>query len=151
MNTSSGHWGRKKICPSHMMRESPRTWGNWCVPESSIQKVDEVSQVRLGYAQRNTPPLLNDDQNKEHVRVLWNHTQKKIGGVSTAKIKFLWSTMTRSVSSVGLCRVKCKKVCVCSALRQDTCAYLYHKGHIDKVMAVCIYFDGSTENGGMGV
>ena len=125
----TGRWGHRKLV----------LW-------ISNSKVDEVSRVR-SVCTKNTP--LSQQQSKEKTCiVLW--TLPKNWGLLQQKVFLI--NYDEKCSFGWVCRVNAKK-CELLGLNK-THTYLYHKVHIDKLMAVALtgfLFDGNMDKGGVGV
>jgi hypothetical protein len=120
--------------------------GNWC-SASTIQKWIASHSGYTTYAQR-ALPLLTSVQKEKHVAFptrLWNNWNLPCQ-------KILWINYDEKWFYGWVSRSNAK---MCEILGLDkTHTYLYHKCHINKVMAVAFTayaFDSNVENGGHGI
>ena len=132
--------------PSKSFEQIANDIGNWCCG-STIHKWLASHSGYATYAQR-ALPLLTSAQKQKHVEFAtqlcnnWNLPHQKILWINhNEKWSYGW---------VSHCNAK-----MCEILGIDkTHTYLYHRNHINKVMAVAFTayaFDANVENGGHGI
>jgi len=131
--------------PSKSYHHVAEDTGNWC-SKTTIQKWLD-SHGCTQYAQRSLP-LLTDAQRKKHV----DFCRHILNTWGLPRQKYLLVNYDEKWFFGWVCRVNAKKCELLGLEKSHT--YLYHKGHIDKVMAVAFTayaFDQNMENGGKGL
>ena len=132
--------------PSKSFEQIASDIGNWC-SASTIQKWIASKQGYTTYAQR-TLPLLTKKQKEKHVT--FSKKLRRNWDLPAQKILWIHYDEKWFFGWVNRCNAK-----MCEILGiERTHTYIYHKGHVEKVMAVAFTayaFDGNVENGGDGI
>ena len=131
--------------PSKSFEQVATDIGNWCSASTIHHWMDGIGYCK--YVEQ-TLPLLTKVQMKKHV-AFSKHLRSNWG---LPRRKTLWVHYDEKWFYGLVCRAMAKK---CEALGiEKTHTYLYHKNHVEKVMAVAFTgfaFDRNIENGGEGI